>query len=421
MKYFFSLGMIVVLGLGLSARLLMAPERELEVRFDTLLYQVWGWNAYERGMTHVYDLPTVYPSEIMRESAALNMKEVQQEVNYLPPYLYFMWGSEGVRRLLSPTEHVGGVLASVVQKLPGIFFDLATALLLALIVKRKHGDRWGLIVAAIYVLHPTIAYLSAGWGQTDTIYTFFLVLTVWLMERGRLLSASAALTVGFFFKMQSIALAPLLIYELIRTKSSLTILKATGVAFATAALLIFPFILAGKVIPVLQVIFGVAGSYPRFSMFALNLWWILAGGFGELTTDDVILVGIPLVIIGAAIYYLAVGLTLFFYYRRPGDTARWLAASLSVFAFFLFPTEMHERYLFPVFALMLPLLPSIPFMRLVYFALSLTYTYGIIYVLFYPEIHESGRPWTVVVAFVNLILFSLLLFWFWRRPQDSTS
>ncbi|MBN1314691.1 MAG: glycosyltransferase family 39 protein [Anaerolineales bacterium] len=84
----------------------------------------------------------------------------------------------------------------------------------------------------------------------------------------------------------------------------------------------------------------------------------------------------------------------------------YLASAAMVVGFFMLPTESHERYLYPVFLLMAPLLPALKPLRWLYFVLSLTYTLNVLWVdsaIRLPAFSEN-LMWGMPVSAVNLIL-----------------
>ena len=84
-----------------------------------------------------------------------------------------------------------------------------------------------------------------------------------------------------------------------------------------------------------------AGNYPYTSLNAFNLWWVIAGGWisdaGKFFTIGSLLFSIVLVISLVAIRK----------YHKPLNV--YILSMLFALAFFLFPTRVHERYLFPFF------------------------------------------------------------------------
>jgi uncharacterized membrane protein len=221
----------------------------------------------------------------------------------------------------------------------------------------------------------------------------------------RQLLAVSALVISFFFKVQAIALIPLLAYAIIATKSAKTVLSAGLIAVATSILVCLPFVLTGNLLGVSRVLVEVAGTFPRVSMYAFNLWWALTGGYGSVVSDETLVLGIPLAVYATAVYAGMVALILWLYSSRQDSDARWYTAALLAFAMFLFLPEMHERYLFPIFALLLPILPRLRYGKTLFFILSTTYITNLIYLLFYSQLADSLRPLSVILSLLNLLIF----------------
>ena len=404
------IGIIIILMTAVTIRFVVAPYISLEYRADTILFQVWGYNAYEHGLLNMYEETVKYGNHTFRS------------VNYLPPYLYILYGIEWLNRTFSPSNIVGTPLSSLFIKTPYIFFELATILLLAKIVFQQVGIKWALGLISIYAFHPAIIFITAGWGQLDSIYTFFLVLTVWFMTKKQLLWASVFWTIAFFFKMQSLAILPLLVYEIVRIASSSLIFKSVLTSITTAALLNLPFLLTGKIIGILRVIFTAPGSYPRLSINAFNFWWILSGGHGLVKSDRTLLFGLPLVMIGVALFFLAVTLALWFRSRVRSDDGLWITAAFLIFSFFMLPTEMHERYLFPFFAMLIPVLPFVVKARWLFGILSVTFIGNIFIawnIIGMDDIVDPWWLWGYILAIVNTATFIVTAIWLIYRARNT--
>ncbi len=70
-------------------------------------------------------------------------------------------------------------------KLPAVFADLAVGVLLYALVRRFAGMRWGLGAAALYLFNPATIYISASWGQVDSISGGLALLAIYLLVVGR--------------------------------------------------------------------------------------------------------------------------------------------------------------------------------------------------------------------------------------------
>ena len=65
-------------------------------------------------------------------------------------------------------------------KLPAVFADLAVGVLLYALVRRFAGMKWALGAAALYLFNPATIYISASWGQVDSIAGGMALLAIYL-------------------------------------------------------------------------------------------------------------------------------------------------------------------------------------------------------------------------------------------------
>jgi predicted membrane-bound dolichyl-phosphate-mannose-protein mannosyltransferase len=192
----------------------------------------------------------------------------------------------------------------------------------------------------------------------------------------------------------------------------------TGVAgFLTAVLLCFPFGLSvlepgrpGEVFHsgLVEQVFKTAGGYPYASVNAYNPWalaeidgngvaansgWacdtvILNATAGNPSCPEAVMIGpFPAVYVGAALLVAAFVLVCLVVARRP--TAMTILVGLAVLsiAFFILPTRVHERYLFPFVAVGAILAAVSVRWRVAYAVLSLAMFLNLYVVLttLYPE------------------------------------
>lgn len=407
-NYFIILLTIIILAAGV--RFAVAPQISMEAREDVLLFQLWGYSINEHGLTNTYTAPVNHPWFVRVPLP-----------NYLPPYMYVLGGTEWLRRHIDPGSSIGTPFASVLSKTVPILFELGTILLLATIIRRRAGERWALTTAAIYAFLPPILFNTAGWGQVDAVNTFFMVLCVWQLQRRQFFWASIIFTAAFFVKMQSLVLLPLLLYEFIHTKQLTVVFRSVLGALATVLVLNAPFLFAGKFAEVLKVIMVAPGSYPHPSANAFNFWWLFSGGHWMARTDTSHFLALTLAQWGAVLFVAAVCFALWFRSRMRNDDSLWLTAAFLAFAFFMLPTEMHERYLFPFFALIVPVLPIFRRARWLFGALTVTFTWNLFIALLIIT-HDRGVDgklvldhfWggSLIVALINVALLVATVMWY---------
>jgi hypothetical protein len=192
----------------------------------------------------------------------------------------------------------------------------------------------------------------------------------------------------------------------------------TGVAgFLTAVVLCFPFGLSvlepgrtGEVFHsgLIEQVFKTAGGYPYASVNAYNPWALAEVGgngvavnsgwacdsvianppAGAVQCPEAVMIGpFPAVYVGAALLVAAFVIVCLFVARRPTALTILLGLTILSIAFFILPTRVHERYLFPFVALG-AILAAVSFRwRAAYVVLSLTMFLNMYVVLttLYPD------------------------------------
>lgn len=325
-------------------RLGFAPMQGLD--FDIGTNQGWAKSAVELGLARSY-----------REQVGGTMLP-----NY-PPFSMMIFGATGhiYKSFVSPEYDAGLPAYRLIIKLPAILADLLLCVLLGWIVAKMRGRNAGWLAAGIVALHPAIVYESAVWGQTDSIFTLFLVTSIAALAWERTALAAVFFTLAFLTKAQTAALLPLFgVWYLIRPSRMLWGLLGSSIVLLVVLL---PFALGGAIPNIWHVYTGSVGYYPVISSAAYNFWWSLLADSSWSRHDTELLFNvITFRTAGYLLFVLATGSALVILANRmrsvltPRQTLPilFLLASLSSFAFFLFLTEMHERYLFPFVALALP-------------------------------------------------------------------
>ncbi|HEY7130776.1 MAG TPA: hypothetical protein VH440_00925, partial [Candidatus Limnocylindrales bacterium] len=187
-----------------------------------------------------------------------------------------------------------------------------------------------------------------------------------------------------------------------RTDRPIRILTTAAVGFLTAVALCVPFGLSviepgsnGSLLHsgLIEQIFKTAGGYPYASVNAYNPWALAsAGGTGiaanggwacdtfilqaapgdPLCPDAVTFLGIPAVFIGAALLVAAFVIVGYLVARRPTPLMILVGVAVLSVAFFVLPTRVHERYLFPFVAIGAMVAGASLRWRLAYIVLSAT-------------------------------------------------
>jgi Gpi18-like mannosyltransferase len=258
--------------------------------------------------------------------------------DYTPPYLYLLYL---VRGLL---PQFGSVALIKLLNLP---FVAAMAVAVGCTVAAVTGDRSrGLLAGAVLCVAPTVLVNAFAWGQSDVIYTCFLLFFVLFACTGRPFAAAAVFGLGLSFKLQSMFLSPFLLYLLL---SGQLRLRHLAVIPPIYVLMMIPAAMAGR--PwgqLLTIYYQQSRSYGELSLFAPNPWWF-AEHWHLLPSRGGAYAGIVM----GAVAGLAIALTALKLKESPRNSL--FVATLSAAAMPYVLPRMHDRYFFVVDVLSLAL------------------------------------------------------------------
>jgi Gpi18-like mannosyltransferase len=245
--------------------------------------------------------------------------------NYTPFYSYLLL-------LVAPFDGWGQPL-SLVKAISAIF-ELGCAIVVAQIVWRVTTSplRASLAFCGAW-LAPTVLFNGAMWGQNDSIWTFFILMSVSLFMQGRNGVLPFAMAVAV--KAQAVFLGPLVLGIVLRRKIHWAWLAAVPAVYLVLAI---PVLLAGRPLgSVLTIYLGQAGTFHRLTMNAANLW-VFANkapySFG---------VAVGLLLAAAAGIALSVWIARA---KRSGPEYILLAACASLLLMPYLLPKMHDRYFY---------------------------------------------------------------------------
>lgn len=261
-----------------------------------------------------------------KKLGALPLKEALRTSigDYNLPYLYFLTALSrtGWDELL----HI---------KSMSCFFDVVLAYSVMRLVALEVKDRRLELAAFLIVLiSPTVMIDSAQWGQCDSIYVAFCLISVLgaLTGRGRLCAISW--TVAFCFKLQAVFILPALAVALFmgRVKAK-HLLWIPGVYFLS----LLPALLCGRsLLSCMNIYGGQMGEYSKLWYNAPTAWRFFGLTRPEGYETTAIFIGV-----GAVVIFTLLALTL--YKKMTTRQLLKLFFISSMLVPFLLP-RMHERY-----------------------------------------------------------------------------
>lgn len=258
---------------------------------------------------------------------------------YTPGFLYWLWllGKAGLANALS-------------IKLPVVIAEVATGVIIWSVL-RKVDEKFASLALLFYALNPAIIFDGSVWGQVDGILALFLFLSVYFLTfKEKPILSGLFWGLAFLVKPQSFAILPAIIFILAIKFSARRVVKFVLSSGATIFLLGLPFFPQNPIFGLVQLVFEMSSYYSYTSVFAFNFWSIVVGMW---KSDSIIFLGVPLFFWGISLY-LASLVLIFFVFRKKREVGYlYLVTALTLFAFFLFPTRVHERYLLPIFPFLL--------------------------------------------------------------------
>jgi dolichyl-phosphate-mannose-protein mannosyltransferase len=340
---------------GLALRLLLLPTEGLKGDIDQFV--TWVHGIAVGGLANTYD----------------------QNVSF-PPVMVYIWTAlatlEPAFRIVTDSSDAS---IRVLMKAPATIADFGLAGLVAYAFRNRPW--WAVVGAAVILLHPAVMYISAWWGQYESIYALPLLLAALLASNGRNGWAAAAIAVAVMTKPQALPFLLPFAAWFLATDGWRGVARATAIGAGMIVLLWLPFLAAGGPLRYLENLAEYQGeTFAILSLRAWNVWWLVqeAAAGGSFIADDTAVLG-PLTLrhvgfMSAGLLELVVALALF---RSPTPRTLYLALAASALVAFTFLTTMHERYAYGALPF-LALLIAAPYARWLFPAFAILFTLNLV-------------------------------------------
>ena len=377
-----------------------------------------AWMISDGAIGHKYDI-----SLFLRWTRALASHDLSSFYanagfcDYPPLAMLVFWCVAQLGSLLDvlTNDHAMRVLL----KVPASLADIGISIVLLVEGKRLLGRAAGLGAAAIYLLNPVAWYNSAFFGQVDSVHTLLMLTAIVFANRGRWSWCGAMAAAAVLAKFQAIVIVPLVVFEAWRYARIRGLGRVCIGAIVASFWILLPFALSGILHEIItRSYINVVGQFDHLSWSAFNLWRLLgnehfpdtsiprivalaaANGQASIALSDSWLLWFSYRKISLTVFSIVVAILLSLHARRTDSMKRFQTGGLLVLAFFLFPTEMHERYAHPAVALLAIWAVSDRWRERVFFVLSM------LLVLNIAEIEPAGAIGSYIGAAI-IVLFVL--------------
>lgn len=411
-----------VLILAFLLRLIVAP---LSYHADTIDSLNWGKNLETFGFLGFYERdtpdagPPNYPPGFYYILAANQwgyrlVKNVLWKINLEVPFFpsgFYLWFESDLGRIFF-------------NKLPAIFADLAIGFLIYKFIGFLKNKKMAISAAALFLFSPPIWYVSALWGQNESLFALPLLASFYAVYRKRIPLAAVLFTASFLIKPTMVLVSPIFLLYWVKEGKFKDLLRGTLLAalFFYMAHLLFS----------LENTFSWIFELYRYSVREISGYlvanafnfWSLIFGF-EPRADTTPFWGLPAYIwgigvCGAAMWYLLTNLI------RNRQIKRYLLAAVIIsFVGFFFLPRIHERYFYFVLIFLAPLAGMERKFRKIFFLTSTVFFLNLYHHWWVPQIDLlikllSTKMIEQGLAIINLMALIWLINDFRKNNTDKT-
>jgi Gpi18-like mannosyltransferase len=350
-----------------------------------------------------------------------------EAADHLPGDLWFLWGIGKLFRAFGGDNLNGAAFLVLLKGIPAVA-DVVIGFMLYTIVKTYLGEDLAKLTAALFLFNPASLYLTSVWGQWDAVSTAMMLVTLRLfLKRGDAwLAGIPVLAWALMIKPQLVLVIPFLLLVPLRRELTGTgswiaagrflaprVFVAAAGAIGTVSLAGLPFGVGlpgfSSRWPLRDRLDYALNIWPYKTMGASNVWMIPIGSLHRESDLAARFLGIDAHTWGNIVFGVAYIAILAAVWRRWNDATPEISLVWGLvtvfFAFFMIPTRVHERYLFPGFvaAILLAGLNRFDRRCLAFAAgLSATFLFNLIAVYWRRQFAGMLTP----IAVTNCVLFA---------------
>ena len=295
-------------------------------------------------------------------------------LDYPPGYLYGLWVAGLVAHVLGAT----GTFYRIVIESPAIVADLALAFLIYVYVRRGSRPEMAFVAMLMVALNPALLFDTVVWGQSDSVMTFVILLSIAALLSRQYEVAWGLAAISVLVKPQGLIILPVLGLWTMLEADFATWIRSGIALVAVAVIGVAPFQIAHEWTWIFKLYSSTAAYYHETSVNAFNLM-ALIGGIRQ--ADSGTILGVSYFALGMSMLVPLYAFVAWILWRGRTPTRFLFATFIAIFGFFMVAPRMHERYLYPAIALVVPLALEAPEMLAVFVVLSITCLINLAYVL----------------------------------------
>lgn len=308
-------------------------------------------------------------------------------------------------------------------KLPSILADFGIAYLIYKSIENKKHAKFG---AILWLFNPVVLYNSGIWGQTDSVISFFVFLSFYLLLKNKPVWSVLCYALSVYTKASLLIFIPVYAVVFIRKKYPVGIyIKAILLSLLVIITLTIPFSKGNPVIWLYNLYQGKVfkEQLQVITANAFNIWATIASIHERPHT--LMLGPLSYQVWGTILFVLSYVVLVWKFIKSKAGSIFWLL-SMVAFSSFMFMTNMHERYLYPFFPFFTVLAASDKRLFKYYCLISLISLLNLYNFWWYPKIQFlvsfmsfGDRIMPRILGFVMFILYGILFISHLRNTKAS--
>ena len=307
-------------------------------------------------------------------------------IDYPPGYMYVLLALGKIREFFDIPVYSG--LYTALIKLPSILADIFCGIIVYRLTGREDvravckkimsfgrrkgaapsqggeypafSERSRLLAAAFFFFNPSVYFVSAIWGQVDSVMTLFILLAITMFLGDRFCLSGVFYALAVLQKPQGIIFLPVVFFMLLRRfiadKNIMPALKMASAAFGATALTILPFSLRHGPKWIVNLYLNTLKGYELASMNAFNFPALIGGNWAKDTAIPFIFSFSQWGMISIVAFTLLTGFFVFYAVGKRGaseEYAMFMGSALLIYSVVTYGPRMHERYFYPAMPLLL--------------------------------------------------------------------
>lgn len=396
---------------ALFIRLLLVP---LSFHSDLTIFSIWGKYASEFGLRGFYDWLS-FGNYARPDYPPLSMV-LLLVVERVWQFLFAIAWKINISIPVFPSNFIPwfekeGLLSLI--KLPGVFADLGIGYLIYGFFAKKSVKK-AKLASSFYLFNPGVIYLTASWGQFESVVGFFALFALLLLLKKKYIGSFTSFFVSIMLKATMIPSAIFLAMESIKQKVSyLKYLTITILGLFYFYILGVVFIDKNPISWGINLYLGklIKGpvTLPYINLNAFNFWGLILGL--ERVMEETLFLAIPL---NVWAWGLAALFALFAIWGYLKGRSIFFAIAMLFFLIFMFVSRVHERYLYPVFIFLPFVAVTSERIKKLFYILSITFLVNLYHWWWFPKVGFLITFFDLEVveralSLLNLAVFGIML------------